>query len=32
MIKKKEGHGFRKEENVFDFQRRLESFLAENLK
>jgi len=32
MIKKKEGHGFRKEENLFDFQRRLESFLAENLK
>lgn len=32
MIKKKEGHGYRKEENIFDFQRRLESFLAENLK
>ena len=32
MVKKKEGHGYRKEENQFDFQRRVESFLAENLK
>jgi dipeptidyl aminopeptidase/acylaminoacyl peptidase len=31
MIKKDEGHGFRKEENRYDFYRRMESFLAENL-
>jgi dipeptidyl aminopeptidase/acylaminoacyl peptidase len=27
-----EGHGFNKDENVFDFYRRLEKFFAENLK
>jgi len=27
-----EGHGFNKDENVFDFYRRVEKFLAENLK
>jgi dipeptidyl aminopeptidase/acylaminoacyl peptidase len=31
MIKKDEGHGFRKEENRFDFYGRMESFLAENI-
>ena len=31
MIKKDEGHGFRKEENQYDFYGRVESFLAENL-
>ena len=31
MIKKDEGHGFRKEENRYDFYGRMESFLAENL-
>jgi dipeptidyl aminopeptidase/acylaminoacyl peptidase len=31
MIKKREGHGFLKQENRYDFYRRLESFLAENL-
>lgn len=32
MVKKNEGHGFRKEENQYDFYGRVESFLAENLK
>jgi len=32
MVKKDEGHGFRKQENVYDFYGRVESFLAENLK
>ena len=32
MIKKDEGHGYRKEENRYDFYGRMESFLAENLK
>jgi len=32
MIKKDEGHGFRKQENQYDFYGRMESFLAENLK
>jgi len=27
-----EGHGFNKDENVFDFYHRVEKFLAENLK
>ena len=27
-----EGHGFNKDENVFDFYRRLEKFFAENLR
>ncbi len=31
MIKKNEGHGFRKQENVYDFYGRVETFLAENL-
>ena len=31
MVKKDEGHGFRKEENRYDFYGRMESFLAENL-
>lgn len=31
MIKKDEGHGFRKQENRFDFYGRMESFLAENI-
>jgi len=31
MIKSDEGHGFRKEENRFDFYRRMETFLAEHL-
>jgi len=31
MIKKDEGHGFRKTENQLDFYGRVESFLAENL-
>jgi dipeptidyl aminopeptidase/acylaminoacyl peptidase len=31
MVKKDEGHGFRKEENRMDFYGRVESFLAENL-
>ena len=31
MIKKDEGHGFRKEENRFDFYGRMESFLADNI-
>ena len=31
MVKKDEGHGFRKEENQYDFYGRVESFLAENL-
>ena len=30
MIKKDEGHGYRKEENVLDFYARVESFLDEN--
>lgn len=32
MVKKDEGHGFRKQENVYDFYGRVETFLAENLK
>jgi dipeptidyl aminopeptidase/acylaminoacyl peptidase len=32
MVKKDEGHGFRKQENQYDFYGRVESFLAENLK
>ena len=32
MVKKDEGHGFRKEENRYDFYGRVETFLAENLK
>jgi dipeptidyl aminopeptidase/acylaminoacyl peptidase len=32
MVKKDEGHGFRKEENRYDFYGRMETFLAENLK
>ena len=31
MVKKNEGHGFRKTENMHDFYSRVESFLAENL-
>jgi dipeptidyl aminopeptidase/acylaminoacyl peptidase len=31
MVKKNEGHGFRKTENMHDFYTRMESFLAENL-
>ena len=31
MVKKNEGHGFRREENRYDFYGRMESFLAENL-
>jgi len=31
MIKKDEGHGFQKQENVYDFYGRVETFLAENL-
>lgn len=31
MIKKDEGHGFQKQENIYDFYGRLESFLAEHL-
>jgi dipeptidyl aminopeptidase/acylaminoacyl peptidase len=31
MVKKDEGHGFRKQENQYDFYGRVESFLAENL-
>lgn len=31
MVKKNEGHGFRKTENQRDFYSRMESFLAENL-
>jgi dipeptidyl aminopeptidase/acylaminoacyl peptidase len=32
MIKNDEGHGFRKEENRYDFYGRMETFLAEHLK
>lgn len=32
MIKKDEGHGFQKQENIYDFYGRLETFLADNLK
>ncbi|MGD8345715.1 MAG: prolyl oligopeptidase family serine peptidase [Lysobacterales bacterium] len=32
MIKRNEGHGFRKEENRYDFYGTMEKFLAENLK
>jgi len=32
MIKKNEGHGFRKAENQREFYSRMVSFLAENLK
>jgi dipeptidyl aminopeptidase/acylaminoacyl peptidase len=31
MIKKDEGHGFRKQENRFDFYGKMETFLADNL-
>ena len=31
MVKKDEGHGYRKQENQYDFYGRMESFLAENL-
>jgi dipeptidyl aminopeptidase/acylaminoacyl peptidase len=31
MVKGDEGHGFRKQENVYDFYGKMESFLAENL-
>ena len=31
MIKKDEGHGYRKQENVYDFYGRMETFLAEHL-
>jgi dipeptidyl aminopeptidase/acylaminoacyl peptidase len=31
MIKKDEGHGYRKQENVYDFYGRMETFLAQNL-
>jgi dipeptidyl aminopeptidase/acylaminoacyl peptidase len=31
MVKKDEGHGYRKQENVYDFYGRMETFLAENL-
>jgi dipeptidyl aminopeptidase/acylaminoacyl peptidase len=31
MIKKDEGHGYRKQENMYDFYGRMETFLAENL-
>ncbi|MGA0265951.1 MAG: prolyl oligopeptidase family serine peptidase [Lysobacterales bacterium] len=31
MIKADEGHGFRKQENVYDFYGRMETFLAEHL-
>lgn len=31
MVKKNEGHGFRKTENQRDFYSRMESFLDENL-
>ena len=31
MIKYDEGHGYRKEENVFDFYSKIESFLDENI-
>jgi dipeptidyl aminopeptidase/acylaminoacyl peptidase len=32
MIKKREGHGFVKQENRYDFYGRMETFLADNLK
>ncbi|HMB59063.1 MAG TPA: S9 family peptidase, partial [Xanthomonadales bacterium] len=32
MVKKDEGHGFRKQENMYDFYGQMEVFLAENLK
>jgi dipeptidyl aminopeptidase/acylaminoacyl peptidase len=32
VVYEKEGHGFLLEENRFDFWRRVEKFLAENLK
>lgn len=31
MVKGDEGHGFRKQENIYDFYGRMETFLAENL-
>jgi dipeptidyl aminopeptidase/acylaminoacyl peptidase len=31
IVKENEGHGFRNEENRFDFYRRMESFLARHL-
>ena len=32
MVKRDEGHGFRKEENRYDFYGRMDTFLAEHLK
>ena len=32
MIKKREGHGFQKRENQYEFYSKMETFLAENLK
>lgn len=32
MVYNGEGHGFNKDENVFDFYHRVEKFLARNLK
>ncbi len=32
MVKENEGHGFRNEENRFDFYRAMEAFLIKNLK
>ncbi len=31
MVKNDEGHGFRKQENQYDFYGKMESFLAQNL-
>jgi dipeptidyl aminopeptidase/acylaminoacyl peptidase len=31
MVKENEGHGFRNEENRFEFYRAMEKFLAEHL-
>jgi len=31
MVKDNEGHGFRNEENQFDFYRAMEKFLAEHM-
>ncbi len=31
MVKRDEGHGYRKQENQYDYYRKVESFLAENL-
>jgi dipeptidyl aminopeptidase/acylaminoacyl peptidase len=32
LVKDNEGHGFRNEENRFDFYRAMEKFLAEHMK